>query len=215
MDILYWLLGNKPVRINSIGALSYFKKENMPADAKQYCSDCPNLDCIYRAQNFYPRTSPEFKSYISVGNVSNEKLLADLKHSQYDRCVYLCDNDVVDHQTTLIQFDGNITCSHTMTAFSNLCCREIKLNCTKAEVYGYMTGDVQYIDIYFFKGQRAHIDVTNESAVGGHCGGDYFLMNDVYKVLNGEMPKGISYIEDSLESHMMAFRAEESRIENL
>ena len=50
--------------------------------------------------------------------------------------------------------------------------------------------------------------------VGGHGGGDYYLMDGLYKVLNGQTAKGISYLDVSMESHLMSFGAEESRLSN-
>ena len=45
-------------------------------------------------------------------------------------------------------------------------------------------------------------------------GGDYFMMNSLYKVLNGEKAEGVTYLDVSIESHLMSFAAEESRLDN-
>ena len=41
-------------------------------------------------------------------------------------------------------------------------------------------------------------------------GGDAFMMSSLYKALNGEKAEGISYLDVSIESHLMSFSAEES-----
>ena len=57
-------------------------------------------------------------------------------------------------------------------------------------------------------------DIVSEANVGGHMGGDYFMMNSLYKVLNGEKAEGVTYLDVSIESHLMSFAAEESRLDN-
>ena len=39
------------------------------------------------------------------------------------------------------------------------------------------------------------------------------MMSQLYKTLNGEEGKGVTYLDISMESHLMAFGAEESRLE--
>ena len=48
--------------------------------------------------------------------------------------------------------------------------------------------------------------------VGGHMGGDFFMMNSLHRALNGEKAEGISYLDVSIDSHLIAFAAEESRL---
>ena len=55
MDILQWLIGKKCKKVQSFGALSYFKEENAPKDAPDYCiQGCPKADtCPYNAVRLY------------------------------------------------------------------------------------------------------------------------------------------------------------------
>ncbi len=52
----------------------------------------------------------------------------------------------------------------------------------------------------------------SEANIGGHMGGDYFMLNSLYKALNGEAAEGITYLDVSIESHLICFAAEESRL---
>ena len=71
----------------------------------------------------------------------------------------------------------------------------------------------QLIEIRPFDGETRIVDFdTSLATVGGHGGGDYFMMTQLWKVLNGEEGKGITYLDVSIESHLMSFAAEESRL---
>ena len=212
MDILRYLMGEECLSVNSYGNLYYFNTEHAPEGATEYCSDCPNKDCIYKAQTIYTsETGRGFSSYFTTREKTDENILADLAKTQYDRCVFGCDNDVVDHQVTIMQFANGKTACHTMTAFSKEIYRDLKVHGTKAELVGIV--EKNEIEIRYFGGVVEKISVDISAAnVGGHMGGDYFMMNSLYNALNGEVAEGITYLDVSIESHLMSFAAEKSRI---
>jgi len=211
MDILRYLIGEKCVSVNSYGSLSYFKEENAPENAEAFCTDCPRKeDCAYNAQKLYTKyVWPA--GYFTKGALTEENILRDLKYSPYDRCVFKCDNDVVDHQSTLLLFEKGKTAVHTMTAFSREIYRDIKIYGTKAELAGVMEKNL--IEIRPFGGEPFKAEVNASAAsVGGHCGGDYYMMCQIWNDLNGIKGKGITYLDVSIESHLMSFGAEKSRL---
>ena len=159
---------------------------------------------------FYSLKGDFFANYFMTGEHTKNDVLKNLKHSPYDRCVFNSDNDVCDHQVTAIRFKNGKTAIHTMTAFSKDIYRDIKIYGTKGELVGVMEDN--YIEIRPFNGEikRIHID-TSKANVGGHMGGDFFMMNELFKELNGEKSVGITYLDESIESHLMCFAAEESR----
>lgn len=213
MDILRYLMGEKCISVNSYGSRKFFCAENAPKGATQYCSDCPNKnECIWNAQKLYTKDGYKWMAgYFLKGENTDENILRDLRYSQYDKCVFLNDNDVVDHQSTVLQFENGKTAVHTMTGFSQKIYRDIKIFGTKAELYGNMEDN--YIEVRPFGGEIRKIDVDISKAVlGGHNGSDYYMMEQLYKELNGEHGKGITYLDVSLESHLMSFAAEESRL---
>ena len=118
---------------------------------------------------------------------------------------------MVDHQVTIMQFAKGKTACHTMTAFSREIYRDIKIHGSKAELVGVVENNS--IEIRYFGGEveKLTIDIS-EANVGGHMGGDFFMMNSLFKALNGEEAEGITYLDVSIESHLMSFAAEESRI---
>ena len=151
-------------------------------------------------------------NYFTTRELTDENILEDLAHTPYDKCVFQTDNDVVDHQTTIMQFDKGKTASHTMTAFSKDIYRDIKIHGTKAELYGVMENNC--LEIRYFGGEteRIYIDISSYS-VGGHNGSDFKMMQSLYRLLNGEKAEGVSYLDISIASHLMSFAAERSRLE--
>lgn len=212
MDILRYLMGEECLSVNSYGNLFYFNKAHAPKSATAYCSDCPYTDCIYKAQTIYTSdVGRQFASYFAVKERTDENILKNLQKTQYDRCVFACDNDVVDHQVTILQFAEGKTACHTMSAFSKEIYRDLKVHGTKAELVGCVENNA--LEVRYFGGEveKICIDVS-KADVGGHMGGDYFMMNSLYEALNGEEAEGITYLDVSIESHLMSFAAEESRI---
>lgn len=214
MDIIRYLMGEDCVSVNSYGGLFHFNLANAPEGSTDYCSDCPLKDCIYKAQTIYTAKQGHGKSfagYFTARELTDENILQDLAKTQYDKCVYKTDNDVVDHQVTIMQFAGGKTACHTMSAFSRDVYRDLKIYATKAELVGVME-DCK-VEIRYFGGQIEEIPIDISGAtVGGHMGSDFYTMNNLFKVLNGEKGEGVTYLDVSIESHLMSFGAEESRL---
>lgn len=209
MDIIRWLINKPCLSVASMGSLRHFRSDMAPTGAAEYCSECELKNCVYRAQDIY-LSQRGFSSYFTSDVWNDKQMLQDLKKSRYDKCVYKSNNDVVDHQVTIMQFEDEVTATHTMTAFSKQIYRDIKIYGTKAELVGTM--EKNYIEIRPFRGDMQTISWDNDVDFGGHGGGDKGMMHEVYRTLNGEKTKGITFLDISVESHLMAFAAEESRV---
>jgi predicted dehydrogenase len=208
VDILRWLLGENCEEVSSFGDRSFFREENAPENSTQYCSDCHCVSCVYRAKKLY-NDYTWMRGYFCC-DIENDQLANEaLVHSQYDRCVFKCDNDVVDHQVSIFRFNKNITAMHTMTAFSKEIYRDIKVHGTKAELFGIMEQNL--LEIRPFGGKVKRIKIDTSKAVGGHGGGDAGIMEELYNEYNGLPTECITHIDVSIESHRMAFAAEKAR----
>ena len=144
MDILQWLIGKKCKKVQSFGALSYFKEENAPKDAPDYCiQGCPKADtCPYNAVRLYldDKENDWFRTTSTrEANPTDEMVETALRTTQYGKCVFKCDNDVVDHQTVNMIFEDDITVTFTMNAF-NKGGRFIHIMGTKGELHAAMDG---------------------------------------------------------------------------
>lgn len=208
LDILRWLIDKKCNLVSSFGSLSFFKPERAPQGHTAYCSDCPHVDCIYKAQTLYP--AYHWQASYFTDSEDDKEILKVLTHSQYDRCVYASDNDVVDHQVSIFTFDDNVTAAHTMTAFSKEVYRDIKIYGTLAELVGNMEDN--FIELRPFGGEVERFEIDPNSISGNHGGGDVGLMHEIWCDFNGLPTEGMSYLDVSIDSHKMAFGAEQSRL---
>ena len=219
MDILQWLVGKDCKRVQSFGSLSYFKRENAPEGAPEFCIDgCPKADtCPYNAVNLYLKSDSTW--FRTTATLNFEPTDADvekaIRTTNYGRCVFKCDNDVVDHQIVSLEFDGGIICNFTMSAF-NTGGRYIRIMGTKGEIIAEAAKPTFiYRNFETKKEEELSIEnqICNDTITAGHGGGDTGIMYSFYDMLNGEVDAELSNIEISVKNHMIAFAAEKSRLE--
>jgi predicted dehydrogenase len=211
MDILNWLLGRPIVKLSSFGALTHFRADQAPQGAPERCLDgCPHWEsCPHYAPRVYLRDRRGWPISAITLDLSYEGRIEALRNGPYGRCVYHCDNDVVDHMTINMLFEGDVTVTFTMHAFSHENCRTIRYDGTKASLRGHDgKGDLRLYE--FRTGQEREISMPQGK--GGHGGGDAGLMTAFVQALRGEGTALYSSARDSLESHLIAFAAEESRL---
>ena len=212
MDIIRYLMGEECISVNSYGGLHYFNEKNAPEGCTEYCSDCKYTDCMYKAQKLYLYPAGKWcAGYFTHGEWTDENILKCLEKTQYDKCVFKNDNDVVDHQVTIMQFANGKTACHTMCGFSAECYRDIKIYGTKAELYGRMEDNAFEIRNFGGEVEKVSLDISAAN-VGAHNGSDYFMMDSIHKIMNGVKANGVTYLDVSIESHFMSFAAEESRL---
>lgn len=220
MDIMQWLIGKNCERVHSFGSLLYFKEENAPEGAPARCVDgCPHADtCPYNAVKLYTqdlRKSSFCRAATKKIEPTDEDVWDALRNSPYGRCVFRCDNNVVDHQTVNLEFEGGITASFTMCAF-NKGSRNIRIMGTLGELSGNMSDD--FVTLYDFATKETtkiplSDAITNESIDGGHGGGDAGIIRALKSCLDGDRSSpSICTIEETCRNHLIAYAAEESRL---
>lgn len=208
MDILLYLLaGDRCSRVASYGGLKIFTHENFDrAVMSERCTDCSLIDtCPYSAVRIY--SGDKIKSMV-FDSSTHEEYLRRLSESPYGRCVYACDNDVADHQSTILEFDSGVTATFNLCAFTAKVNRSIKIMCEFGEIRGIEKPyEIEYTDFRTDKTTRLNLNISE----GGHGGGDKGFVDDFMKsyLSGGDFN---STLEKSVESHVMAFLAEQSRI---
>ncbi len=214
LDIFYWLAKSKCETIQSFGKLTHFTEENAPMGAPDFCMDgCPQRnECIYYAPAMYTRENSGFSSAVVSDDDSIEGRMKALHKGAYGRCVYKCGNDACDNQVVNIEFKNGVTVSFSINAFSYECNRSLRVYGTKGELRGDLVSN--RIEFHDFVSGTCEIYNIN-SQEGRHGGGDYGIMQDFVNMINGSgKGKGLTSIVDAEQSHIMAFAAEKSRLEN-
>lgn len=222
-DIIQWLLGKKCKSVQSFGGLSYFVKENAPEGAPDYCIDnCPyEKDCRFSSLKVYLHntgfTSKWFRgACASAANPTDEQVEKAIRETQYGKCVFKCDNDVVDHQTVNMLFEDNITVTFSMNAF-NKGGRVMHIYGTEGEIKADMNGE-EPIKIYNFNTDTEESIDYSQAITGipdGHGGGDEGIIKTLYDYITGDYDgKSVPTIEESCYNHLITFAAEESRLTN-
>lgn len=219
MDILLWLTGKHCEKVTSFGHLTHFRHENMPQGAPERCSeDCPvSATCPYQAQRYYldlyHRCGDCWPVNVVAPEPTEEKICEALATGDYGRCVYRMNNDVVDHQVVSLQLADDTTAVLTMSAFSATGGRCIRLMGTKGEIYADM--EKQLVTMMPFGGEQETYDIRKMTTdLSGHGGGDIRMVGDYLDVLEGKpMPTAMTTIGRSVESHLVALAAEESRVQ--
>ncbi len=219
-DILLYLIGSKCVRISSMGSRLYFKLQNKPSGASDRCVQCKYVEsCPYSAKKIYidmwkngaERESAWPMSAITdVRPLTEEALYGALETSPYGRCVFHCDNNVVDNQSTVMQFENGVTASLNMKIFVKDGGREIRVHGSLGELIFRETENVVSQKLFF--GEDTHwrvSDLANSANLGGK-NREERLIDDFFAAANDEAH--IKGVEAFLENHYMALGAEESRL---
>lgn len=217
LDILHWIIGKPATRIFAMGDLKFFRKENKPSNATERCMDCPvEQECIYSAKRIYLIN----RNWLYVMDLPEDKNLHEsfiteqLLTTNYGRCVFDMENDQPDHYITSIEFEGKITAAFSMEAFTSYGGRQTRIMGTRGDI----TGNMQSMTVTdFLTKEKTTWDARDiadleEYKHAGHGGGDWRLMRDFIRAVSKQDKSFlVSTVSESMESHLMGYKAEESR----
>ena len=140
-----------------------------------------------------------------------------MRTTEYGKCVFHCDNTVVDHQTVNLEFEGGVTATFTMNAF-NEGKRVFHIFGTKGEIRAEIGRTEKPILVYNFdtKETTEYVASGKEGITNGHGGGDVGILDALYHAACGEeVGRSLSDISVSVASHMIVFAAEKARKEGI
>ncbi len=226
LDLIAWMKsGVAPVRVSSVGGNFQFRPDKAPPGAGTRCLvDCPiEADCLYSARKHYLDHPERWKFYVwhpleHLPNHTMADKVASLQgDNPYGRCVWKCDNDVVDHQSVAIEFADGSTATLNMIGGSAKPTRSLHLVGTRGEIQGCIEDSrfvIRHIDPrpgceYAEKVVDLKITGDMTGAQGGHGGGDLRLVADFLSILRGEAPSiSSTTLEDSVSGHLIGFGAD-------
>lgn len=242
-DILLWNLlprmqseatkqnERKIVSVYSTGSLVEFRSEKAPAEIKELlknsktvkpgdktellnCKSCPiEESCIYSAKSIYERKEPYRDIIKNVIGENPDKYqgwpvsVMKSQPEQYYRCIFDLDNDVVDHQTVQILFTDGTTVNLQLNGHAAKEGRTMRYNTSRSTVHGIFSYEKSEILVEYHNGRTKSF--TFEPFFTGHGGGDEGIMHDFF----ASMQKKNTNRNFFADSHLLAFAAEKSRIE--
>ena len=222
LDILCWLLQTECVNVSSFGDLSHFTSKNKPEGAPARCTDgCPAAEeCKYNAELYTSSQKGWLKHVWPLYDIENppktEEIREWLRSSKWGRCVYQCDNNVVDHQVVNMEFSNKVTATFTMTAFD--LGRNMEIFGTEGVLRGgetvkHLTGSEIIVQNHISDEIEKYALEEIEGGYAGHGGGDQGIIIDLYNEMTCDDIKDMqTSISVSAQSHLIGFAAEESRL---
>jgi predicted dehydrogenase len=211
LDLLIWIFGRHCERVTSFGSLTHFRPERVGADVPARCTDgCPVApDCLYDAQRLYlGGIAGEFALNAVSLDRSPEGIRHALETGPYGRCVFRCDNDVVDHQVVVLELEGGLSASLTMQGASHVEGRTLRVDGLRATLLGNQARN-ELVIVDHRSGETEIIRPT--VGVGGHGGGDAGVLRAFIDGARHEARTVLTSGWESLESHLIAFAAEQAR----
>ena len=219
VDWLSYVVDRPAVRVSSFGGLTHFTAANKPTGAGSNCLDCAvEPDCPYSARRIYldhvdEPAAQQWPLSVLALEVNEATITEALRVGPYGRCVYDCDNDVVDHQVVNIEYAGGVTASLTMTAFTPMAFRKTTIFGTR----GMLTGDGYSVSVFdFLTGQTTTtpvVDPQDPLAGEGHLGADGALTRSfLAAVRDGDPSRILTSPAVSLHTHAIVWAAERARL---
>lgn len=225
IDLMCWLNNyTSPKEVSSFGSRSHFVPQNAPKGATEFCYQCPhNQTCLYDAKKMHADyDSMPFQTWRGINKplfeITREDKLEYLKTSDYGRCVYTLDRQLVDRQVSTVVFDNGSMGTLTLVGGATMPGRDIKIVGTKGEIRGRLEDNTFELYQYVHNGDKygvehIHLDVSNQVGKNArHSNGDVCLMYDYVRFLNGDLTSvSLTSINDSINGHMCVYAAEKSR----
>lgn len=144
LDIMMWMMADtKPTQISSFGGKFQFAGKCAEERRHNLYERLPLVDtCVYSTKRLYIDHPDRWAFYVwdaleDKENPTIEDKIALMKSDNpYARCIYKCDNNVVDHQSVLVNFASGATGTHNMVGGSAEPRRDIHIIGTKGEIFG-------------------------------------------------------------------------------
>ena len=223
LDILMYLTGSiNCTKVAGFGSLKHFTKENAPAGAQERCTKkCSVYETCPYSIKTYLTTGGFAKSVTATGEL--DTLEKDLQEGPHGRCVYYCDNNVCDSMSSILELEDGVNITFSLSAFTDKINRTINIMGSHGQIRANMTDDVVELSKFGegdgpYRNGASVLSYPSAEAVSnskhgyaGHGGGDSRFLEDFLQATNGQ-GKALTTATESIQSHLIAFALEESRL---
>lgn len=227
IDLLYYLVGSPVKRVASFGSLSYFHAGNAPREHGERCENCAvRQSCPYEGERMYTSFGGFFPLF-TKGKYTRRAVVEGLRSTDYGRCLYTMDHDVVDHQSSILEFENGVSATFNLNAFTRRMHRSIKVMCE----YGEIRADERTVEIStfalqpLFSGFLKHLlrldrKITKRvrlhkpwdfSKYLGHVDADRLFVKSAFQSYK-QKKQSLTTISESVHSHIVALALEEARV---
>ena len=171
-------------------------------------------DCPYSAIRIYVKNRQWTWPLDPPPNATDEQMLEKLRASPYCRCVFACDNDQPEQYAAALRFENGVSVAFSYEALSPVGQRRTRVIGTKGMLEG---GGIGFRFTELATGKYWDWNMKIQDVPGyeqaGHGGGDLRLMRDFLVAVDTKDPSALtSSLEASIESHLIGFACEESRL---
>ncbi|MBQ4540442.1 MAG: Gfo/Idh/MocA family oxidoreductase [Alistipes sp.] len=212
IDFLLWVAGSKCRRVSSFGSLRWFREERAPEGSAKRCIDCRvEKQCPYSAVNLYKEHKEWIRNFdVPEGRTIDDVIDEELRSGRFGRCVHHCDNDVVDNQILNMELENGTLISFVVNAFTRNDFRGTHIKLTHGEIDGNETT----LRVRRFRDNEEQVfDFSGLCSQPFHAGADLNIVeefvNSITRSANGILS---STIDSSIESHVVCYEAETSRL---
>lgn len=203
-DLISWIVRRPLAASYSVGGRCFFRQENAPCKAAR-CVDCSvERTCPFSAVDLYRRRGEWTDNFdVPPGLTLGEVVEEELKQGRFGRCVFSCDNDVVDRQALLMEFEGGSIATLTMNLFTSEDRRQTHICLTGGEI----SGNGSTISVQPLRGAGRIYDFSHLSGAPLHAGADISVVDDFIEAILAGRDMECS-VESALQGHMIACTGE-------
>lgn len=211
IDYICWLVGESCEQVSSFGSLKHFTAQNALNPNHSHCIDCDVEDsCPYSAIRIYVNEAlDEWPARDVCETHTKEAHLNAIKNGPYGLCVWQADNNVVDHQVVMMEFNGGTTATCTMSGYSATNGRRLRLQGTEGELL-FDEAEETIIVNRFFEQREKRLKIPAPTSYHPE---DLDIVDDWLASIISNSSSVAVDAQEALRTHAVVFAAEMSRKE--
>jgi len=191
----------------------FFRPENAPTGAAERCLENCAIEqaCPFSARRIYLGADVSWPVSTISPDQSVEARTEALRSGPYGRCIYGCENAVMDHQVVAAEFANGVTAAFSICGLTHESSRTIKIMGSSGEIRGHL--EKNEIALYTYVDDLVTV-MRPPRPDTGQAGGDEGLMRafaEAVRLHQRKREPDPAWV--AIQSHLMALAAEEARMQ--